>query len=134
MADLVIRGGTIVDGTGAPPFVGDVAIKDGRIMGVGPSLAVKGAREVNAIGKHVTPGWIDPHTHYDAQVCPLPGCSLSCPSRSPSHMSYDFARQNTDDVGPAGVPVLRQRRHHGRHRQLRCRPRALPQASPWLRD
>ena len=67
-ADLVIRGGTIVDGTGAPPYVGDVAVTGGKITAVGPSLSVSGVREINASGKHVTPGWIDPHTHYDAQV------------------------------------------------------------------
>ena len=64
----VIRNGIIVDGTGAPSYVGDVAIKDGLILEVGAALAVKGAREVDATGKHVTPGWVDPHTHYDAQV------------------------------------------------------------------
>jgi N-acyl-D-aspartate/D-glutamate deacylase len=68
MADIVIRGGTIVDGTGGAPFVGDVAVKGGQILAVGPALDVKGAREVDATGKIVTPGWIDPHTHSDAQV------------------------------------------------------------------
>lgn len=68
MVDIVIRNGLIVDGTGAAPFVGDVAIKDGRIAAVGPSLGIKGAREVDATNKHVTPGWVDAHTHYDAQV------------------------------------------------------------------
>jgi N-acyl-D-amino-acid deacylase len=48
--------------------VADVAVKGGRIVEVGPHLAIKGAREVDAAGKHVTPGWVDPHTHYDAQV------------------------------------------------------------------
>lgn len=68
VAAQVIRNGTIVDGTGAPAYVGDVAIKDGLILEVGENLAVKGAREVDATGKHVSPGWVDPHTHYDAQV------------------------------------------------------------------
>ena len=76
-ADLVIRGGTIVDGTGAPPYVGDVAVTDGKITAVGPSLRVSGVREINASGKHVTPGWIDPHTHYDAQIFWDPYCTLS---------------------------------------------------------
>ena len=67
-ADYVIRGGTIVDGTGRPPYVGDVAVTGGKISAVGPELAVTGAHEVQANGKHVTPGWVDPHTHYDAQV------------------------------------------------------------------
>jgi len=67
MHDLVIRGGTIVDGTGAAPFTGDVAITDGRITAVG---AVDGParQEIDADGAIVTPGFIDLHTHYDGQV------------------------------------------------------------------
>ena len=66
MHELVIRGGTIVDGTGAPAFIGDVAIDDG---GSPPSArSTAGAREVDADGLAVTPGWVDIHTHYDGQV------------------------------------------------------------------
>ena len=64
---LVVRQGTIVDGTGAPPFVGDIAIADGKIAAIG-ELAVRGAEEIDAKGLLVTPGFIDLHTHYDAQV------------------------------------------------------------------
>ena len=46
----------------------EVAGKDGKISAVGPGLAVKAAREVDATGKHVMPGWVDCHTHFDAQV------------------------------------------------------------------
>jgi len=65
--DLIIRGGTIVDGTGGEPYVGDVAVKDGRIAAVG---AVEGdaARVVDAKGLLVTPGFVDLHTHYDGQA------------------------------------------------------------------
>ncbi|MFM6950406.1 MAG: N-acyl-D-amino-acid deacylase family protein [Novosphingobium sp.] len=65
--DLIIRGGTIVDGTGAPRFPGDVAIKDGLIAAVG---SVKGdaTDEIDATGKIVTPGFVDVHTHYDGQA------------------------------------------------------------------
>jgi N-acyl-D-amino-acid deacylase len=65
--DLIIRNGTIVDGTGAERFVGDVSITDGRISGVG---VVEGTatREIDATGLLVTPGWVDIHTHYDGQV------------------------------------------------------------------
>ncbi|KAI9026353.1 hypothetical protein DFJ74DRAFT_642461 [Hyaloraphidium curvatum] len=65
--DLVIRGGTVVDGTGAKPFVADVAVTGGRISAVGPNLP-KGAKEIDARGKLVTPGFVDIHTHYDGQV------------------------------------------------------------------
>ncbi|HAC58557.1 MAG TPA: amidohydrolase, partial [Rhodobiaceae bacterium] len=65
--DLVIRGGTIVDGTGAKPFAGDVAIDNGKISAVG-EVAGKGRREIDAKGLLVTPGFVDIHTHYDAQA------------------------------------------------------------------
>ena len=67
MHDLVIRGGTIVDGTGADRFVGDVAIDNGKITSVG-GTAGPGRKEYDATGKLVTPGWVDVHTHYDAQL------------------------------------------------------------------
>lgn len=67
MFDTVIRGGTIVDGSGAPRFTGDVGITGGRIVEVGGKLGA-GRREVDATGALVTPGWVDVHTHYDGQV------------------------------------------------------------------
>ena len=67
MHDIVIRGGTIVDGTGAPAFQGDVAIDGDRIVQVG-GKAGPGKREVKAEGRLVTPGWVDVHTHYDGQA------------------------------------------------------------------
>lgn len=67
--DLVIRAGTIVDGSGKMRFVGDVAIKGEKIVAVGANLPGTAAQEVDAAGKIVTPGWIDVHTHFDAQVC-----------------------------------------------------------------
>ena len=65
--DTVIRGGVVVDGTGAEPFVGDVAIKDGVIAAVG-KVEGSGAEEIDARGLAVTPGFIDLHTHYDGQA------------------------------------------------------------------
>lgn len=65
--DMVIRGGLIVDGTGAEPYIGDVAIKDGLIAEVG-TVAGSGAQEIDAKGLAVTPGFIDLHTHYDGQA------------------------------------------------------------------
>ena len=66
MSDLVIRGGTVVDGSGAPARRADVAISGGRIRAVG-NLTERGAREIDAGGLIVSPGFIDVHTHYDAQ-------------------------------------------------------------------
>jgi N-acyl-D-aspartate/D-glutamate deacylase len=65
-ADLVIKGGTVVDGTGAPGRAADVAVEGGVIREIGPNL--RGERELDASGCAVAPGFIDIHTHYDAQV------------------------------------------------------------------
>ena len=66
MASIVIKGGTVVDGTGAPGFGADVLVDGGRIIAVGPDLA--GDTILDASGCVVAPGFIDIHTHYDAQV------------------------------------------------------------------
>lgn len=65
--DLVIRGGEIVDGRGGAPYAGDVAIKDGVIAGLGV-VKGSGAEEIDAVGKVVTPGFVDIHAHYDGQM------------------------------------------------------------------
>jgi N-acyl-D-amino-acid deacylase len=65
--DVVLRGGTVVDGSGAAVFEADVAIKGGRIAEVGV-VAGRGAQEFDVRGKLVTPGFVDLHTHYDGQV------------------------------------------------------------------
>ena len=67
MHDLVIRGGTIIDGTGGRAREGDVAIDGGRLVSVG-GTAGEGRREIDAHGRLVTPGFVDVHTHYDGQV------------------------------------------------------------------
>ena len=67
MTDLIIRNGTLVDGTGAPSFVGDVAVTGGVITEVG-AVAGTARREIDADGRLVTPGFVDIHTHYDGQV------------------------------------------------------------------
>ncbi len=65
--DLVIRGGTVVDGTGRAPIDADIGIKGNRIAAIG-TIAGAGAEEIEAKGKLVTPGFVDIHTHYDGQA------------------------------------------------------------------
>ena len=77
MDDLVIRGGTVVDGTGAPARTADVAITDGVITEVG-RVEAKGRQEIDADGALVTPGFVDIHTHYDGQITWDPLLTPSC--------------------------------------------------------
>ena len=67
MHDLVVRGGTIVDGLGGPPFTGDIAVTEGRITEVG-RVDGPARRTIDADGLLVTPGFVDVHTHYDGQA------------------------------------------------------------------
>ena len=67
MHDLIIKGGTLVDGTGAEARPADVAVDDGRITDVG-QIQGGATRIINADGMLVTPGWVDVHTHYDGQA------------------------------------------------------------------
>src|SRR5215208_3321568 len=66
--DLIIRGGSVLDGTGAAPVDGDVAVDGDRISAVGDLSGETAARELDAGGLTVTPGFVDLHTHFDAQV------------------------------------------------------------------
>jgi N-acyl-D-aspartate/D-glutamate deacylase len=68
MSNLIVRGGTVVDGTGAPGRAADVRVRDGVIVEVAAGLAPDGEREVDARGAVVTPGLIDSHTHYDIEM------------------------------------------------------------------
>lgn len=65
--DTVIRDGTIVDGTGAAPYVADLGITNGKIAAIGSGLD-RGRQDIDARGKLVTPGFVDIHTHYDGQI------------------------------------------------------------------
>ena len=67
MYDLVVRGGTVVDGNGGAPYQADVAIQGDKIVAIGQGLD-SGAQEIDASGKLVTPGFVDIHTHYDGQA------------------------------------------------------------------
>ncbi len=75
--DVVIRGGTIVDGTNVPRYQGDMAIKDGKVVKISGRIPAAGAREIDASGCIVAPGAIDLHTHYDAQLNWDPYASMS---------------------------------------------------------
>jgi N-acyl-D-aspartate/D-glutamate deacylase len=68
VGDLLVQGGTVVDGTGAPATPGDVRVRDGVIVEIGPDLAPDGERVVDARGAYVTPGIIDTHTHLDGAM------------------------------------------------------------------
>src|SRR5271165_6629287 len=70
--DMVIRGARVVDGSGAPAVVMDVAVKDGRVAAVGPGLEAAAERVVEAAGLTLAPGFIDTHTHDDTSVIETP--------------------------------------------------------------
>ena len=74
MAGLLIAGGTVVDGTGAPGRRADVRVAEGRIVEVGPDLDADGERVIDAGGAYVTPGWIESHTHFDGSMWWDPSC------------------------------------------------------------
>src|SRR5229473_1249297 len=100
MHDIVIRGGTIVDGTGQPAFTGDLAVDGGRIATVG-GKAGPARREIDASGLLVTPGWVDVHTHYDGQATWDP---ILAPS--------SWHGVTTILFGNCGVGFAPVRRHH----------------------
>ncbi|MBU1287055.1 MAG: amidohydrolase family protein [Alphaproteobacteria bacterium] len=94
MYDLVIRNGKVVDGTGAPAYDADIAVKGNRIVKIGK--VTEGAREeVDATGKVVSPGFIDPHTHFDAQLlwdgCAKPALAHGVTTIVPGNCSLSLA-------------------------------------------
>src|SRR5262249_19186194 len=115
-AEIVIRGGTVVDGSGAPGRAADVAIAGGAIVEIGPNL--RGDRELDASGCAVAPGFIDIHTHYDAQVFWDPAlrpssfhgvttvvagnCGFTiAPTRPEHHETIVHTLENVEDMDPA---------------------------------
>ena len=75
--DIIIKGGTIVDGTRVPRYISDIAIKDGKIAKIGGFVGSTADKVLDAKGLIVAPGFIDLHTHYDAQIFWDPYCTLS---------------------------------------------------------
>src|SRR4051812_10278530 len=75
--DLVLKDGMVFDGTRAPRYRGDVAVKDGVIVELGRIAPHRAERVIDATGLHVAPGFVDLHTHYDSQVFWDPHCSIS---------------------------------------------------------
>ena len=123
MGEIAIRGGTVIDGTGAPGREADVLIRDGRIVEIGSGLTASG--ELDASGSIVAPGFIDIHTHYDAQVFWDPALSPSCfhgvttvvvgncgfsiaPTRPEHRETIARTLENVEDMNPAtlaaGIP------------------------------
>ena len=75
--DTIIKNGTIFDGTRIPRYKADIGVKDGVIAKIGRLDAKDADKVIDATGKHVCPGFIDLHTHYDAQLFWDPYCTLS---------------------------------------------------------
>lgn len=116
MFDVIVRGGLVVDGSGEPGFKGDVGIKDGRIAAVG-KVEGEARTIVEAAGRIVAPGFIDPHTHFDVQLlwdgaakpalehgvtCVVPGnCSLSlAPIKAPDRQRVVGMFQQIEEMPP----------------------------------
>jgi N-acyl-D-aspartate/D-glutamate deacylase len=100
--DLVIRGGRVVDGTGLAPYTADVAVQGDRIAQIG-RVSGPGAREFDADGLVVAPGFIDGHTHYDVQLdwAPLatPSCSHGVTTVLTGNCGFTLAPARPEDVG-----------------------------------
>jgi N-acyl-D-amino-acid deacylase len=103
--DLIIRGGTILDGTGAPAKGGDVGIRDGRIAGLGDlSQSVSAGRVIDASGLHVVPGFIDIHSHVDTSLIRQPQAE----SKVRQGVTTEASGMDGGSAAPLGGPELEQ--------------------------
>ncbi len=109
--DIIIRKGTIVDGTRTPRYVSDIAIKDGRIARIGGLNGSTADRVIDAEGMIVAPGFVDLHTHYDAQIFWDPYCTLSgwhgVTSVALGNCGFGFAPSRVEDQDRAMLSMTR---------------------------
>ena len=109
--DIIIKGGTIVDGTRTPRYVSDLAIKDGKIAQIGGLKEKTADRILDAAGRIVAPGFVDLHTHYDAQIFWDPYCTLSgwhgVTSVALGNCGFGFAPSRVEDRDRAMLSMTR---------------------------
>src|SRR5580698_5787848 len=109
--DIIISGGTIVDGTRTPRFVSDIAIKNGKIAQIGGLKGKTADRVLDAAGRIVAPGFVDLHTHYDAQIFWDPYCTLSgwhgVTSVALGNCGFGFAPSRVEDRDRAMLSMTR---------------------------
>jgi len=109
--DIIISGGTIVDGTRTPRFISDIAIKDGKIAQIGGLKGKTAKRVLDATGRIVAPGFVDLHTHYDAQIFWDPYCTLSgwhgVTSVALGNCGFGFAPSRAEDRDRAMLSMTR---------------------------
>jgi N-acyl-D-aspartate/D-glutamate deacylase len=109
--DIIIKGGTIVDGTRTPRYIGDLAIKDGKIARIGGLRGKTADRVLDAAGRIVAPGFVDLHTHYDAQIFWDPYCTLSgwhgVTSVALGNCGFGFAPSRAEDRDRAMLSMTR---------------------------
>ena len=113
-AELLIRGGTVYDGTGAPPIRADVRISGDRIAAVGPNLAADGARVIDAAGHAVAPGFIDIHSHTDTELLRSPNAE----SKVRQGVTTEVAGQDGSSVAPASPQAAASTREQYRERGI----------------
>ena len=109
--DIIIRGGTVVDGTRTPRYTSDIAIKDGKIAKIGGLNGSTADKVLDAKGRIVAPGFVDLHTHYDAQIFWDPYCTLSgwhgVTSVALGNCGFGFAPSRQEDQDRAMLSMTR---------------------------
>lgn len=104
MFDTLIRGGTVIDGTGRPAFAADVAISGGRIAAIGDLSAASAAHVIDAAGRTVTPGFIDIHRHADAALFRPGFGAASCVRALPPSSTATAASAPPPSAPPMATP------------------------------